>query len=464
MFNIQLYTFKKHENSTERPTSTGVVFPCRILSNSSIIAPVVEISRDNDCTNYNYAYIPEFNRYYWINNISFNNTMWVLALSCDVLATYKNEIGESNLYILRASNASDGRITDNYYQPIADYTTDIQMQDTSTTFSTDFRSGKFIVSAMGLGGTGASGSELVYQVNYTNFQLIMQGLYTQLDGVGIDDAFNWLNQKFGGNPKELLSGIMWMPALINFPHNNSTWVYFGNYQTWGSGEPITANTVVLPVIEFNLPKHPKASTKGVYLNTAPFTQYQLYISGVGLITLDSSKTIEDTKIEIYRTVDVKGKCLNVIIGNNSRYKYATVYSQIGVPINLNGSDAGSSIIGGLTTTALSLGTAIATGGAGAMLGAVSGGLGTIANAMSGATSNTNTGSIAGISEPYTLQTTFYDIPAEDNSRNGRPLCDIYTPSSLGGFMMVQKGDVEINGTFEEMALIKQFLERGFYYE
>ena len=63
----------------------------------------------------NYAYIPKFNRWYFISNTIYELGTWYLQLRCDVLATYKTEIGNSSHYIERCSYEFDGDIIDGLY-------------------------------------------------------------------------------------------------------------------------------------------------------------------------------------------------------------------------------------------------------------------------------------------------------------------------------------------------------------
>lgn len=54
---------------------------------------------------YNYAYIPEFERYYFIENITLqSNNINVLTLKVDVLKTYEKEILNSDLYVEKEIN------------------------------------------------------------------------------------------------------------------------------------------------------------------------------------------------------------------------------------------------------------------------------------------------------------------------------------------------------------------------
>lgn len=466
MFNITLYNFKKNENSTARPSSDGTVLPCRILSDSSIIKPAVEISRDVNCIDYNYAYIPEFNRYFWIRDVKFQETKWVLFLECDVLATYKTEIGATNLYVLRASATYNGRITDNYYMPLAQCSTNVQLQTLGPP-TPNFNTGFFLVNVMGtMGASTYAGAQIIYQFTPANFRALIRELYTAINGYSGSDVVSWICQKWGGNPTQLISGVVWVPYTFktetSIPIND---VVIGGYNTGVSGTIINVVQIDLPEYTFNVVKHPKTVSKGTYLNVAPFSQYNLYLNCGGSVMLDSTKLIDDTVLTVKPKLDVKGTLHTTVIGNNSNFEYAHLFGKMGVDISLNGNDSGGAVISGIASTVIGGVSAYATGGASlAVLGATASGAGTIANSIGGASSNTASGAIAGINKPSKLTSVFYDIPSEDNARNGRPLCAIRTPASLGGFMMVQRGDVEIDGTFEEMLAIKNFLERGFYYE
>ena len=91
---VNFYTFSKRDNSTKRPTGSGTSLQCEIRYESSILNPVLQINTViSNPSNLNYAYIPEFNRYYWINDWSYDRGFWIVRMSVDVLATYKDQIG-----------------------------------------------------------------------------------------------------------------------------------------------------------------------------------------------------------------------------------------------------------------------------------------------------------------------------------------------------------------------------------
>lgn len=458
-YTIKIGTILKHEESTKQPNMTGwneysVVFK----DGADIVNPTVTISADlSTLSGCNYAHM--LGRYYWIRDISVLRTGYcILDLETDVLATYKSQIGSSSLYILRSASSYDGSIPDNWYPPKAAPTIYRDLQDLDTVPYVDFNTGVYLLSVMGRG-TAAGGAQIVYQLTPAQFKAVIKQVYDNIDGFNLSDAWNAVAKAFGGNPQSLISGAVWVP--YSFPAINTSNVFIGGYDTNCAGAVVTRATMDLATFSYTIRKHPKAATKGKYLNCSPYSFYTLDINCAGIVELDSSKLIDATTIYVDRSLDIKGQLLTTVHAGN--YQLAKIYGQMGVPISLSGSDAGVASITAVVNAIGSTAAAAATGGM-AVVGAVAAGAGNIASAVTGASSNTSMGSVAGIGEAGKLVTTFYDIPDEDNTRNGRPYCKVTTPSSLSGFMIAQRGDVDIPGTIGEQQKIKMFLESGFFYE
>lgn len=72
---------------------------------------IVLYEEDMDLQDVNYAYIPDFNRYYFIRSYNVGpNQVYQLALECDVIETFKEEILASQAEITR--NIEEGDYTD----------------------------------------------------------------------------------------------------------------------------------------------------------------------------------------------------------------------------------------------------------------------------------------------------------------------------------------------------------------
>ena len=89
---ITLYQNISENNRVGKTLINAQTFTGNLRQSTSIINPVIMLNADNP-TAYNYAYIPAFNRYYFINKIeAYRTGLFILTMSVDVLETYKTEI------------------------------------------------------------------------------------------------------------------------------------------------------------------------------------------------------------------------------------------------------------------------------------------------------------------------------------------------------------------------------------
>lgn len=78
--------------------STDFVF----YENSSILSPRLRLAYNANIHNCNYMYIPSLNRYYFIDDISFNNAgEMIVTGQIDVLQTYQQQIAGITCNIAR---------------------------------------------------------------------------------------------------------------------------------------------------------------------------------------------------------------------------------------------------------------------------------------------------------------------------------------------------------------------------
>ena len=97
--NIQLCSNTSEKNKLNKTITTGITLSGSLRNESNVVNPSIIINIDNP-TIYNYAYIPEFNRYYFITNyISLRTGMWQINLKSDVLMSFKDSILSSEVLI-----------------------------------------------------------------------------------------------------------------------------------------------------------------------------------------------------------------------------------------------------------------------------------------------------------------------------------------------------------------------------
>lgn len=102
-------TFTLMTNTSESKSLTKTLTTLETLTGSlrnqsSIIDPVIEVTGilSSTVTGCNYAYIPEFGRYYFVKNItSVRANVWVIECHVDVLSTYATQIKAQTAVIRR---------------------------------------------------------------------------------------------------------------------------------------------------------------------------------------------------------------------------------------------------------------------------------------------------------------------------------------------------------------------------
>lgn len=115
---IVLYQNTSEFNTVDKTLSELVTLSGTLREQSSIIDPVINISDiDNYIGSANYAYIPEFNRYYFIMNIdSVRENLWRISFHVDVLHTYREQIRGNSAIIERNENEYDLKLNDGLFQ------------------------------------------------------------------------------------------------------------------------------------------------------------------------------------------------------------------------------------------------------------------------------------------------------------------------------------------------------------
>lgn len=86
----------------------GEIISGTLRTSTSIISPVITFE-SNSPLRYNYAYIPEFRRYYYIKNVtSVRNNLWEAQFEIDPLMSFKGDILALRVVVDKQSDESNG--------------------------------------------------------------------------------------------------------------------------------------------------------------------------------------------------------------------------------------------------------------------------------------------------------------------------------------------------------------------
>lgn len=109
---IRLYVNKSEPNRIGKTLTGEVEYNGSLKSECSVLRPVVTIA-DENLSRFNYMYIPQFHRYYFIRDmVAVRSGLWRITSEVDVLESYKT--GILNQKAILDDSQSEG--TNNYLQ------------------------------------------------------------------------------------------------------------------------------------------------------------------------------------------------------------------------------------------------------------------------------------------------------------------------------------------------------------
>lgn len=464
MFTVNLYEMTKRENSTRRPSGNGFVIDCEAHEPIDLMSPtfLINLSAPFD---YNYLYISIWDRYYWIDNWTYDKGLWEAACSIDPLASWRNDIGSMTEYVLRSADEFDGGIMDTTY-PL---TAEVDVVQNFAGWNIEANpSGCYVI-----GVVGAEGLTEYYWINdyeIDDFGAAMFGntLWTNIvaDDPGIQQGGVPSFMKAQFNPLQYVVSCMWFPFTL--PHAGSkSHVYFGYFDSGWGAYKLTRDAYNLFSTNIQLTEHPQAENRGYYLDLAPYSRLRLSALPWGEVDLDTTKFFgAQSAIYLEAWVDPVTGSTKLYIMNGNGDTILTLVGQIGVPEQLSQvlKDNLATVTGGLSALA---------GAASALTGNVMGGLATMASGIGNAvaaqypdvsTTGTNGARIAVAPTAIWVTQTFQHIVEEDRQNHGRPLCQRRRLNTLPGYLMISDPDVEIPATKAEIQRIKEYMVNGFFYE
>lgn len=495
------YNIYKKENSTKRPDPSDPLYnkitvPGHLKEPCTSLHPVISFQalREQPSTvqSLTYAYIPMFGRYYWVDDWVWNDGLWEVHLDVDVLATYRNDIGDAYEYILRTDSTTNNfnpAIIDTMYPATTNF--NIESVPMTNPFVNTLTQGTYIVGIINKNDVSAVGAITYYAMSSDEFGDLKDTLFgdNNLEIMGIIDSLGELKIddmskevfKTMYNPYQYIASCMWFPlskSQLVGVQVSSIDIGWWNYPS------LSALQLTRQVEQYfdgvtMIPVHPQAATRGKYLNYSPFTRLTLY-GKFGSLPIDPSYLeIGSYLVNSYKVDLITGETIfEVYIADNpagtGRKLIAKTSFMLGTPIQiaqvgidylgtaLQAVSAGGSLVEGAVSGFM-------TGGiGGAIAGAISNSANGIYNAINTAmpqlaTSSAN-GSFANSQLSTILVAIHYVVVDEDVTHRGRPLCEVRQIKTLSGYILCAEGDLDLNACDSERREVARFLTTGFYWE
>lgn len=131
---LKLYNTDSETNRINKVLTDEAEFDVRLKDKSSVVNPVI-LLKSETYISFNYAYIPKFQRYYFVDDISvFPNKMYLLTLRCDVLTSFKDDILKSYARIVEQTNSNayyDSNLKSEVRKEVDTYMSDVSFDLTA---------------------------------------------------------------------------------------------------------------------------------------------------------------------------------------------------------------------------------------------------------------------------------------------------------------------------------------------
>ena len=296
----KLWAFDKKKNSTRLPIDAGTQFDGEIKNDFAVTSPEITFNFGAQLYTpvYNYCYVPNLRRYYFITNWYYSAGLWVASLAVDVLATYKTDIGNSRQYVTRAFSQYDPSIIDTAYLTKGDGITREHGRLTPNTFwgaSAWGNDGTVVCGIVGAN-AGAMGAVTYYAMRMSTFGAFMSTMLSGISWAGISASeISTELQKALINPTQYIVSCKWFPILYTgFSQGTyTTTLKLGWWSFTVSGGARILSTVssawVSRTNEVTIPHHPQSGNPRLaYVDMAPYSTYTFKFLPFGVFELDTT--------------------------------------------------------------------------------------------------------------------------------------------------------------------------------
>lgn len=463
MFSAVFYTHSKRVNSTLQPTGSGTTYDIELKADSSVLTPTImlDVGQSGNPTAFNYCYISEYQRYYWVT-WTWSNRLWVGSCKVDVMASWKSYIGSYKGYVSRAASSYDGKIMDMYYPAKAEVTETKVDVSISPDFTQTIGSGTFVVGIQGKESSPNGGAVTYYAVKPSAMAAITDYLLDpqNLSVPEISDAL--LECIF--NPMQFIVSCQWFPFSM-IMDSDDIHVGWWTIQTGSGLCKKLSDLVYTRNLSYTVPKHPQAATRGAYLNMQPYSRYIINAGPWGVLPVDNQQLIGEATLTCIMNIDLMtGSGRLSIIGKTSLCYIQDHVCQVGVPVQLGQNMFNQGALTNSVSNIVDTAKAALSGSPVRMLTSGYSAIGDVASLSQAVPVSVGSNGSMAFNNTFNIIGRFLTMVDEDLASRGRPLCKAVTLSTLSGYVLCEDADPAIPCTDIELKEIIGYLNGGFYYE
>lgn len=113
---VNFYKNKSDKKYLDKNIELIATTNCIFKDDTTVKNPTLILSNINGLTQSNYLYIEDFDRYYYIDNITYSQQRYYIECSCDVLMSFSDDIKNCTAIIERQENEYNLYLNDEEYK------------------------------------------------------------------------------------------------------------------------------------------------------------------------------------------------------------------------------------------------------------------------------------------------------------------------------------------------------------
>lgn len=494
MLTIHLLTMAKKRNSTLRPTDNGdgtytgngvgVATSCILRGPCSLVNPVFEFSRDRmgALHRYNYCFVPDFNRYYYIVDWAFDGPLMLARCKCDVMASFRNNIEGSVQYVIRSESTYNEYAIDTAYPATSDIDRRVEVLNNIPRMTSNRKDGTYALTVIGdsLSGSANPGATTTFLLDAAGVEAVTYHLYKDVSYMGITELEDAMVKALV-DPLQYVVSLKYYPLLYTqlksadiLYNADSVDIKLGHWslpRLEGARIALSNNNIYeFVVAQFDFKEHPQASQRGKFLNSPVYMKHTLTLPYYGDFDISPDYANEYDSFRVKMRVDLlTGDAYYHIelIGSGKTDHLTYIAINIGVDVII--AQRTQDVLGWASSAAtgvLGIVGSAARGDVGGIFNSLVGGLESATRAQYPAVNSVGTnGSSIEASKKIIYSVDSFKITAACHQKFGRPLCELVNISNLSGYILCQNANVVSTGaTAEELAELNEIMNTGFYYE
>lgn len=498
---VLFYKFPKKPNSLKIPSSGAVELDCQLLENCSLSTPSIIVA--NIDFTYSYCYIPDFGRYYFVHDsVILAQNRYQYNLVVDVLASFREEILSSSMYVKRSASSYNLFLPDDTWC----HTTNFVESVNSYPLANYWAEGCYLVQIVSSESTtSANPASTMYALTANNLRMLLAYMFDEINYSNLSD-FDMTATYF--NPFQYITSCRWYPFSVNDLIGTGSELATVKYGWWEAtgvqGRIVTSYGKSISQ-SIALPANNDWTDKD-----SNWSRLALFVPSCGLTEIDTSFCGQTLTCKM--DIDFNTGKTFVTLTTGSNQVCATLSGEIGAEVALNQISTQPNIptskegllgtalsIGGATlarnpkgvkNTLINFGKTLLTStpiggliGANTIVGSFSQNVNALVESGKEIASDVGDSILQTLLNPtvtsagadgcrftqnenhnfilYRRKYTHYNSAL---SKLGGVCNRVETLRNLSGYTVVANGIVEINGTMEEKNAICNLLEGGFYIE